>query len=205
MVAALQRRFAGNERVRAQQAFITRGNIEALFAANGVPEAPYFMLIDIDGNDYHVWKAIEHYRPSVVCIEFNASYGPDEDFVVEYRDDFVWRHDDYFGASIKPMVELGRAKGYELIHCTSGGDNLFFVRREHYAAFGIADNRIETMYQLPQYGRNGRARNGKGHPMSTLTSSASQRKPALGGAAAVLRLRAAAQAGQRPPQAPAAV
>lgn len=175
MVAALRAKFAGNDKVRVQQAFITRDNIEQLFAENGVPEEPYFMLIDIDGNDYHVWKAIRNYRPAVVCIEFNASYGPDENFVIDYREDFVWQRDDYFGASIKPMVELGKSKGYELIHCTSGGDNLFFVRREYFPAFGLATNTIEAMYQLPQYGRYGRASNGKGHPMSVRTSTGGQR------------------------------
>lgn len=175
MVDALRKRFSDSGAVRVQYAFITRDNIESLFSENHVPEEPYFLLIDIDGNDYHVWKAIEHYRPTVVCIEFNASFGPDSDFVIDYQEDFVWRHDDYFGASIKPMVELGRAKGYELIHCTSGGDNLFFIRREFYPAFGIPANDIHAMYQLPQYGRYGRAANGKGHPMSTRTSTAWQR------------------------------
>jgi hypothetical protein len=173
--ARLQANFSARSDVAAISSFVTRENIEGLFASAGVPPEPWLLVIDIDGNDYHVWKAIEHYRPWFVCIEFNASYGPEADFVVDYRPDFIWRKDDYFGASIKPMVELGKAKGYALIHCTSGGDNLYFVRNDFFGRFGITDNSCEAMYQLPQYGRAGRARNGKGHPASERNTTDLQR------------------------------
>lgn len=161
--------------ISTSQAFITRENIQDLFRANNVPPNPFLLLIDIDGNDYHIWKAIVDYKPIVVCIEYNASYGPDEEFVIDYQKDFCWSGDDYCGASIKSLVDLGKEKGYELIHCSSGGDNLFFVLKEYFPLFGIVDNSIATMYQIPQFGKYGRAINGKGHPTSTRNSSGIQR------------------------------
>ncbi len=160
----LKENLSSNSFVTTIQSFITAENIEALFKEGNVPARPYLLTIDIDGNDYYVWKAITHYRPVFVCVEYNASYGADSDFVIEYDPDFMWQKDDYFGAAIKPFVALGKDKGYELIHVTSGGDNLFFVDREYFPLFEIGDNSPERMYQLPQYGRNGRAVNGKGHP-----------------------------------------
>lgn len=173
--ARLAANFAARPEVTAIGSFVTPANIETLFAQAGVPPAPYLLVIDIDGNDYHVWQAIAHYRPCFVCIEFNASYGPESDFVIDCAEDFLWQGDDYFGAAISPLVALGQQKGYELIHCTSGGDNLFFAARELFPRFAIADNSPQAMYQLPQYGRNGRAPNGKGHPASPRTSTPWQR------------------------------
>lgn len=161
--------------VATSQAFITRENIQHIFRANNVPQNPFLLLIDIDGNDYHIWKAIEDYLPIVVCIEYNASYAPDEDFTIEYQADYCWSGDDYCGASIKTLVALGKEKGYELIHCSSGGDNLFFVVKDYYNRFGITDNSIRTMFQIPQFGKYGRAINGKGHPTSKRNSSSFQR------------------------------
>lgn len=166
----LERNFAEYPGVTAIQSFITAENIESLFKRAGVPEKPYLLTIDIDGNDYYVWKAITHYHPIFVCVEYNASYGPDSDFIIDYDPEFMWKKDDYFGAAITPFVQLAKEKGYELIHVTSGGDNLFFVDREYFPLFEIGDNSPERMYQLPQYGRNGRAPNGKGHPASSVNT-----------------------------------
>jgi hypothetical protein len=166
----LKENFSDYPGVVAIQSFITAENIESLFEQAGVPQRPYLLTIDIDGNDYYVWKAITHFHPIFVCVEFNASYGPESDFVIDYDPEFMWQKDDYFGAAITPFVQLAKDKGYELIHVTSGGDNLFFVDREYFTLFGIGDNSPENMYQLPQYGRNGRASNGKGHPVSVKNS-----------------------------------
>jgi hypothetical protein len=171
----LVRNFSDNPDVRTEHAFITRGNIEEIFRRNAVPENPFILLIDMDGNDYYIWESITHYNPQVVSIEYNPGYRPPERFVIDYQKDFMWSGDDYYGASMQSLVDLGRKKGYELVHCSSGGDNLFFVKDEYYALFGIQDNSADRFYQLPQYGRNGRAANGKGHPISKRNSTLMQR------------------------------
>lgn len=171
----LDKNFSDNLKVSTVCSFIIAENIEDIFKRNNVPEQPAFLLIDIDGNDYHIWKAIQNYTPDVVCIEYNPSYAPPEKFVIDYKDDFMWSGDDYYGASIETMVSLGKEKGYELVHCSSGGDNLFFVKKEFFTEFNINDNSTNALYQLPQYGKKGRAKNGKGHPMSVINSTFAER------------------------------
>ncbi len=175
LAGKLNGKYAGNSQVATLESFVTKENIESLFRAHGVPPEPDVLVIDIDGNDYHLWEAIRSFRPNVVCIEFNPSFPPPELFILPYQEDFGWAGDDYYGASMQALVDLGKTKGYELIHCTSGGDNLFFVKKELFPMFGIGNNSPAAMYQLPRYGRFGRAANGKGHPTSARNSSLRQR------------------------------
>ncbi len=171
----MHRRHAGNDLVRTVEALITRENIEEILDGAGVPDRIGFLLIDIDGNDYHIWKAIERVRPRVLCIEYNASYRPPRRFVIDYEEDFCWAGDDYHGASMQSLVELGRDKGYELIHCKAGGDSLYFVEADLLPLFDIPDNSPEAMYQVPQMGRWSRCLAGKGHPASPRTTPAWRR------------------------------
>jgi hypothetical protein len=171
----LRRNYEGNERVHCVESFITRKNIEDLFRQNSVPDSPDFLLIDIDGNDYYIWEALVSYKPKIVCIEYNASYAPPEDFVVEYDPGLNWQGDDYYSASITMLVKLGKQKGYELIHCKTIGDNLIFVQADLFHLFNIPDNSPQAMYQMPWMGIYGRADNGKGHPASRRTTGAMNR------------------------------
>ena len=171
----LLERYKDHPKVKAVQSFITVDNIEQLFSENGVPAVPDFITIDIDGNDYHIWKKITRFQPRLVCIEYNPSFPPPKQFIKEYKEDFAWSGDDYYGASMQSMIDLGKEKGYELIHCTSTGDNLYFVKKELFSKFNISDNSPATMYQLPRYGKYGRAINGKGHPTSKLNSTSGER------------------------------
>ena len=166
--------YDGRRNIHTIRSLITAENIESLFSRAGVPAKPGFMLIDIDGNDYHVWKAIQHYTPAVVIIEYNPSYGSGEEFVVDYKPDFVWRRDDYYGASFASLVKLAAGKGYVLIHCSSDGDNLVFVRDEFASKFELPRCPAD-FYQIAQYGKNGRLPNGKGHPVSKINSTISCR------------------------------
>ena len=84
---------------------ITPGNV------NELPECN-LLSIDIDGNDYEVWKAYKS-KPSIVIIEINSSFKPNVDHFSLDR-----------GCSYKTMVELGISKGYFLL-CHTG--NLIFL------------------------------------------------------------------------------
>lgn len=167
MASHLRSRFADSPRITAVESFITAENIESLFRDHGVPEDFEFLLIDIDGNDWHVWKAIERFRPRIVCIEYNPGFPPPERFVIEYDPEFGWSGDDYYGASFTSLVELARERRYRLIHVSANGDNLYFASEEWADVFDSAPpNREADWYQVPQYGVRGRAPNGKGHPIS---------------------------------------
>jgi len=151
-------------RVQVRQAWIWPGNLEILFKEHNVPKDMDFISIDIDSNDYYVWMVLHNYRPKVVLIEFNPGYPPPQKFVVDYHPYNYYDTSDYYGASIQSLYELGKEKGYELVHGESHGANLFFVDRRYFARLGIKDNSPAKMYRLPQYGvdSGGRAPNGRG-------------------------------------------
>jgi len=86
-----------------------------------------FFSLDIDGNDYWVWKNLYCYFPKVICVEYNPNFEPTENKVIEY--DSKFRHDNtnYYGASALALYNLGIEKGYTLINHTEDL-NLFFVQ-----------------------------------------------------------------------------
>lgn len=98
-----------------------------------------FLSIDIDGNDWHVWRSLARYRPRVVVIEFNPSVENDISFVQDYD------RTTNQGCSLLALVELGREKGYELVATTEW--NAFFVTRELFPLLSIADNSIDALHE----------------------------------------------------------
>ena len=145
-------------------AWIWPGNIEHLFEVVGVPADLDFLVIDIDSNDYWIWKVIHDFRPKLVQIEYNAAFAPPVSAVVRYHPMNHADSTDYYGASIQALYELGKKKGYELVHASENGVNLFFVAEKYFERFGIADNSPEAFYRAPAFGymKGGRAPNGRG-------------------------------------------
>lgn len=117
-------------RLQIQNAFINAENIESLFDKASAPTEPDLLSIDIDYNDYHVWKAITKYKPRVVVIEYNSVFRPDTHFVVKYNPNRMWDSTSYFGASLLALEQLGKEKGYCLVGCVFTGSNAFFVRED---------------------------------------------------------------------------
>jgi len=110
--------------------FVTCENIKELLERYNVSENLDFLSIDIDGNDWYVWREITKYRkPRVVVIEYNGEFRVDEDRVIPYDPQFTWDFKtDYFGATLMALFKLGRHLGYSLVACNSQGCNAFFVR-----------------------------------------------------------------------------
>lgn len=146
----LAKAYEKNPNVVTKQAWIWPGNIETLFEDAGVPKDLDFLVIDIDSNDYWVWRAIHAYRPKVVMIESNGSFPPPELAVVKYHPFNYWDQTNYVGASLQSMVNLGKEKGYELVHVMRTGPNIFFVDEKYFDRFGIDDNSAEKMWRGPQ-------------------------------------------------------
>jgi hypothetical protein len=124
----------GVERVKTIHAWLTMENINQLFLANGMKGEIDLLSIDIDGNDFWIWKTIAAVQPRVVVVEYNASLGPHKSLTIKYNPshskmDFHplgWYH----GASLTALTELAKAKGYILVACESSGVNAFFVRKD---------------------------------------------------------------------------
>lgn len=120
--------------VRVAREHVRPDNFNALLQQYGVPEEIDLLSIDIDGNDYWVWKALEVVSPRLVVIEYNASLGPERPLTIPYDPEF--RYPDkygsplYHGASIAALAKLGQQKGYALVGCESWGVNAFFLRAD---------------------------------------------------------------------------
>jgi hypothetical protein len=109
---------------------ISAENINEIVSVLGLPEDLDLLSIDIDGNDYHVWKALSAIRPRVVIIEYNPRFPPPIRVVKRYDPNYRWSADTDLGASLQAFADLGDAKGYDLVGCSIGGINAIFVRRD---------------------------------------------------------------------------
>lgn len=114
-----------------RQAMITAENINGLIAGAGLAGEIDLLSVDIDGNDFWVWKAISQVSPRVVVIETHVEFGL-RNIVVPYDPAYRYpgRHPDYHGASPVAMIELGRQKGYRLVATNRYGFNFIFVRND---------------------------------------------------------------------------
>ncbi len=106
---------------------VTAENINELFKKYSIPECFDFLSIDVDGNDYWIWKALsDYYKPSIVCIEINPHIDINKSIVQKYDSNWIWGGNCAFGSSIKAMFNLGMSKNYSLIACC--GADLIFIR-----------------------------------------------------------------------------
>lgn len=139
--AQLAAKYADSARVRVIQAAVRPDNVETLFASAGVPVEPDVLSIDIDGNDWWVWREIRAYRPRVVVVEYNANLdtSPTVTLTKPYLEDSTWDETAWFGASLGAYEMLARAKGYSLVHTETHGVNAFFVRDDLLGPFRDID------------------------------------------------------------------
>lgn len=80
------------------------------------PEDIDVLSIDIDGNDYQIWKEMIGTNAKIVIIEVNSGFPPDELYSSIFQ-----------GTSFTSMLELGNSKGYD---CVWHSGNMIFVRRD---------------------------------------------------------------------------
>jgi hypothetical protein len=131
--------------------FVTAENVNVLFEKYDVQQTFDLLSIDVNGNDYHIWKSLTNYTPRVVVIEYNSQIPLNESSVIEYEPNFVWDGTDYFGASLLALVNLGKLKGYTLVGCDNDGVNAFFVQNE-FLNDKISIKSIDDLYRFPQFG-----------------------------------------------------
>ena len=132
-VRAIREKFApvlANGQLKVLQAFITRENINELFIEGGIEGEIDLLSIDVDGNDYYIWQAINVVKPRVVIIEYNAKFPPNCDWKMAYNKNHHWDGSDWQGASLKSLELLGRELGYQLVATNFTGVNAFFVLKE---------------------------------------------------------------------------
>ena len=129
--------------LKAQCAFITRENINDLLLENGIKGDIGLLSVDVDGNDYWIWSAIDAISPRIVICEYNSLWGPLEAVTVPYDAGFERSNAHfskvYFGASIAALDHLARNKGYTLVGCNAAGCNAVFVRNDVRGNLGLLE------------------------------------------------------------------
>jgi hypothetical protein len=134
-------------------AWITAETINDQVAAHGFAGEIDLLSLDIDGNDYWIWKALTVVRPRVVILEFNAACGPAVSATMSYNPDYRWEPDgseNRFGATLAAFVKLGWAKGYRLVGLQRLSFNAFFVRE------GIGTDLLPEITPEKLYAQHGR-------------------------------------------------
>jgi hypothetical protein len=120
--------------LKAEHSFVTRENINGILERAGIAGDIGLLSIDIDGNDYWVWEAINSISPRIVICEYNSHFGPASLVSTPYDPHFVRgnaHHSKiYYGASIAALNALAESRNYSLVAANEAGNNVFFVRND---------------------------------------------------------------------------
>lgn len=124
----------GKPDLKIVESFVTAQNINQLITDSGIGGEIDVLSVDIDGNDYWLWSAIDVVHPRIVVVEYNASFGDKKSITIPYDPEFdrYRKHASgfYHGASLAALRQLGLQKGYQLVGCDFTGVNAFFVRND---------------------------------------------------------------------------
>ncbi len=118
--------------LHAMEAFITKENINLLLSNLPFGQKIGILSIDIDGNDYWIWKEISVVDPDIVIVEYNSILGCKRPLTLPYSSDYVRKRKypdmNYYGTSLMSICDLAQTKGYTFVGCNSNGNNAYFVR-----------------------------------------------------------------------------
>jgi hypothetical protein len=120
--------------ITAKAAFITAENINQLIAEEDINGEIGLLHVDIDGNDYWIWKALKVVEPIIMIVEYNSIFGYERSITIPYKDDFVTSaahfSNLYFGSSILSLCDLADERGYAFVGSNTAGNNAYFVKKE---------------------------------------------------------------------------
>ena len=132
LATRLRRRFA-RYGVDAKELWITRDNVNQLARDHRLDGEIDLLSLDLDGNDYWVWRALDACSPRMVLLRFNAAFGADRAVTVPYispvkNDRATMVH--YHGASLAAVEHLGQEKGYRLVMVEPRGVYAYLLRND---------------------------------------------------------------------------
>jgi hypothetical protein len=133
--------------------FLTRENINDVIRGAGFSGPIGILSVDIDGNDYWVWEAIDVVDPTIVIVEYNSVFGPDRAVSVPYDPGFVRTkaHSSnlFWGCSVAALCHLAERKGYAFVGCNLNGNNAYFVKKS--AAANLKQLTCKEGYVLSRF------------------------------------------------------
>jgi hypothetical protein len=95
---------------------LTAENICDIFKQHNIPKDMGFLSIDIDSNDYYILEKLlqNEYKPSIICIEYNSEFEPNESYTIKYDADMVWDNTPNYGASAFAISRLLKRNDYQV-------------------------------------------------------------------------------------------
>lgn len=141
-----------SNKVKFHSGIVNAENINAILEKNGIAGEIDLFSLDIDGNDYWVFKSLKNINPRVLVLEYNSAFG-DQSVTVKYNPDRIFspkeHHPLYFGASLTALAKLADRKGYILVGCDTNGHDAFFIRKDEATDRFIEMSPGEAFYANP--------------------------------------------------------
>jgi hypothetical protein len=115
--------------------WITRENINDILSSENFSGEIDLLSLDLDGNDYWIWQAINTIDPRVVIVEYQSIWGAKISVTQRYQEDFNFMQVKVpqglprCGASLAAFVSLAREKGYRLVGCNRLCFNAVFIKQ----------------------------------------------------------------------------
>ena len=114
------------------------------------------LSIDIDGQDFYLWKNLSNASPIILVIEYNCRIPSKYSYVMKRDINYEWDMENInYSSSVGAIYKLGIEKGYSLVGSNSNGVNLYFVRND-YSKFLSKNlrnqiNRTDLVYQIDNF------------------------------------------------------
>lgn len=139
-----------------REEWVTAENVDGIIASakKVTTESVRLLSIDVDGNDYWVWRAITGITPEIVVVEMNHLWGMRAAVTVPYDPRFVAESDGhgfgYAGASLPAFLKLADEKGYGFVGTNRFATNAFFVRRDAMQGAALLDADPSRCFDHPR-------------------------------------------------------
>ncbi|MGX5173623.1 hypothetical protein ACUR5C_06315 [Aliikangiella sp. IMCC44653] len=134
--------------------WVTKDNINTIIKSNKIEGVIDLLSLDIDGNDYHIMKAINTITARVIVLEFNHLLGPKASLTIPYNEKFVAEFSadgaDYSGASLAAFIKLLNKKNYAFIGTNRFATNAFFVLKSELNHEVCEEKDIEKYFTHPR-------------------------------------------------------
>lgn len=140
----LKQKYIGNPKVTCINAMVgdasaRGGTLNSILDSCSFKKRIGLLSIDIDGNDYNVWRDFVGYDVDIVCIEYNPTFPPNVLHIDNGGKEFI-------GSSALSLTQLANAKGYELVACTFS--NCIYVKKSLFPFLNISNNSVEALMPI---------------------------------------------------------
>jgi FkbM family methyltransferase len=109
------------------------------------------LIVCLLDDEYAVWERLAKLTPRVVCVLYNASYLPWQEFRADRGAASAWSGDRNFSASLRSLNGLAQTLGYRLVGCTGEGEYAFFVRADLLGQHFAWPGSLLLHYRCPKY------------------------------------------------------